>query len=308
MEIAFIGDPHIDDSQPGNRTDNYYEALLGKLEFVCLTCEQKNIKFLIMPGDIFDKPVVNLGVIIDIYRLIKKYNILLKVIVGQHDLTFRYLNKRTSPIVFLQRLKTLQILNKTGRFLDDNTFISGLSYGETNETPTFNKKCKTNILVVHTQVAAEAIGPGVDFLTAKGVVKKYKGFDLIIAGDYHYKYIRKFKSTIVINAGILCRKSVIDVVRDHKPAMYIFNCETKEIKQIEIPHKQAKDIFDLSKKSKVLEKAAMEWGLLAREIKNVSISQQLTFRERLVKKCIADKIGTHVIKIFDGIYTNLEGE
>lgn len=307
MKIAFTGDSHINDSQPSNRIDNYYEALLNKLEFVFSTCEKNNIEYLIIPGDVFDKPVVNVGVIIDIYRLINKYNILLKVIVGQHDLTFRYLNRRTSPIVFLQRLKALQILNKTGKFLDDNTFISGLSYGETEEIPTLNKKCKTNILVVHTQVAEKAIAPGVEFTIAKGVVKKYGNFDLIIAGDYHYEYVRKFNRTVVVNAGILCRNSVADVVRDHSPVMFIYDCKIKKLTRIKIPHKPAKEIFDLTKKSKILERASIEHGLAA-AISQASVSQQLTFRERLIKKCIANKIGKHVVQIFDDIYTNLESE
>ncbi len=306
MRIAFIGDPHITDSQPGNRTDNYYEALLNKLEFVCSVCEQKNIKFLVMPGDIFNKPVVSAGVMIDLHLLVRKYNVKPLVIVGQHDLTFRYLNKRTSAIVNLKRINTLQILNKDGRFLNDDTYISGLSYGETDETPAFNKNCKTNILVVHTQVAAKAIAPGVEFTTAKGLVKKYGDFDLIIAGDYHYNYVRRFGQTIVVNAGILCRNSVTDVARDHKPFMYIYDCTNKILTHKEIPHKPAKEIFDLSKKSRIMERDSIEQGLLAAEIEKVAVVKQQTFRDRLVKKCSKNRIGTHVVKIFDEIYTELE--
>lgn len=311
MQIAFIGDSHINESQPTNRTDNYYTALLNKLEFVLKTCTENNIQYLVIPGDIFDKPVVSYGVAGDIYKLLSTYNIKPLVIVGQHDLSFRYLNERTSPVLFLELLNKFQLLTPDGVYLNDSTYIKGLSYGETEQKVIINSKCKTNILVIHRQVAPKAIGPKVEFLTAKQVVSKYGDFDLIISGDYHYKYAKKFRNTYVVNAGVLCRSTVTDMKRNHKPTMFIFDCNKKRIRSTEIPHRPAEEIFDLSAKLKASTREKIETDIkavLATEINNIESGQIITFRDRLVKRCEQHKIGNHVVKIFDEIYTELGGE
>ena len=91
-KVLFVGDNHIDDKQPENRSDNYLEATLRKLKECLTIAEEENFDAVVFLGDVFDRrevgPLARNGAL----------NILLKkddgtpwpfpkyVVVGNHDI------------------------------------------------------------------------------------------------------------------------------------------------------------------------------------------------------------------------------
>lgn len=54
-KVLFVGDNHIDDKQPENRSDNYLEATLNKLKECLTIAEEEKFDAIVFLGDIFDR-------------------------------------------------------------------------------------------------------------------------------------------------------------------------------------------------------------------------------------------------------------
>lgn len=54
-KIGFVGDPHLSDVAPLSRIDNYTEAILNKLIYICDYANKNNLSSLVLLGDIFHR-------------------------------------------------------------------------------------------------------------------------------------------------------------------------------------------------------------------------------------------------------------
>jgi len=57
-KVLFVGDNHIDDKQPENRSDNYLEATLRKLKECLTIAEEENKKLQEELGETYEKVMV----------------------------------------------------------------------------------------------------------------------------------------------------------------------------------------------------------------------------------------------------------
>jgi predicted phosphodiesterase len=55
MKLAFIGDIHLDDKNPGSRIDNYCVAVIKKLDWVFNWCREHEVDKIILLGDLFHR-------------------------------------------------------------------------------------------------------------------------------------------------------------------------------------------------------------------------------------------------------------
>lgn len=65
MRFLKVGDPHIRGTNPRNRTDNYKEALKAKLREINDLAVKYDVEAILCMGDIFDKPEVSTGVLLE---------------------------------------------------------------------------------------------------------------------------------------------------------------------------------------------------------------------------------------------------
>lgn len=90
--VLFVGDNHIDEKTPENRTDNYLEAVLRKLKECLVFAETEKLDAVVFLGDVFDKrevgPLARNGTLEILLSQsngdpwsFKKY-----VVVGNHDI------------------------------------------------------------------------------------------------------------------------------------------------------------------------------------------------------------------------------
>jgi hypothetical protein len=69
--------------------------------------------------------------------------------------------------------------------------------------------------------------------TAKSVMNKMKGFDLIISGDNHLSFACKSGDQVLCNPGSFMRVTAAQI--DHKPSVYLWYAETNEVERVYIP-------------------------------------------------------------------------
>jgi hypothetical protein len=70
-------------------------------------------------------------------------------------------------------------------------------------------------------------------------------FDLIVSGDNHKFFIKKFNNRFLFNMGSLMRSNISQV--DHQPTIAIFDTDTKQYQLIPIPIEPPEKVFKMEK-------------------------------------------------------------
>lgn len=86
MKLLYFGDVHIRGTNPRNRTDDYKEALKAKLREIFKLAEYNGVKALICAGDIFDRPEVTNGVLLEFAEVFKESPVPIYTTAGNHDI------------------------------------------------------------------------------------------------------------------------------------------------------------------------------------------------------------------------------
>lgn len=96
-KVIFVGDNHISDKQPANRTDSYLEATLSKLNDCIELGKKHNVDAVILLGDLFDRreegPEARNGAL---KILAKQREFPVYITVGNHDINNSYELDQTS--------------------------------------------------------------------------------------------------------------------------------------------------------------------------------------------------------------------
>lgn len=283
MKLLLLSDIHATNMQPIGRKDNILEAFTSKFTFILKYAKKHNATIL-QSGDFFDKPR-DWHVLFLMTSLLKKYNVPIYTIFGQHDLYMRA-DPQTTPTTMgiLDKLGLIKILgSKPTAF--NNINIYGCSWRATIPKPIPNK---INILVIHAPITTKGLFPGHKFISTPYFISRNKGWNLILAGDIHIKNIYKGK-TIFVNTGPMLRLVSNKYNSLHQPCFIIYDTKSRKSKEIIIPHQESKIILTrkhISKKSKNTEPlppATLEQfaKLLKRKHNTLSLK---TILEKLMKK------------------------
>ena len=87
-KVAFVGDLHLNHSTPKSRIDDYPTTCIDKLESLRVSLLQRDVKYLIILGDVFHKPkqsVEFLNRVIKQFLKFKDSGIEVYSIIGNHD-------------------------------------------------------------------------------------------------------------------------------------------------------------------------------------------------------------------------------
>ena len=85
MKLLATGDLHIRGTSPRNRTDDYKEALKAKLREVFELARQHMVEAILIPGDIFDRPEVSTGVLLEFMAVFNETPVDIYTTPGNHD-------------------------------------------------------------------------------------------------------------------------------------------------------------------------------------------------------------------------------
>ena len=243
MRLLITGDWHVTDKCPENRIDNYEDTLFKKLEFIFGVANKNKCFGILQPGDLFDHYNPPYQLFIRLVELCKKYNhITLYTVFGQHDL--RYRNKENSALSAL-RVVCDRVMPLEGgeRCLPDDVYIGGVGFGEI--IPDYIKDEEKDVLLIHKMIVDEKLWEGqTDCFDARSFLRLNK-FDLIVSGDNHKFFIKKFNNRFLFNMGSLMRSNISQV--DHQPTIAIFDTDTKQYQLIPIPIEPPEKVFKMEK-------------------------------------------------------------
>lgn len=87
MKILFCGDWHYRGTNPRARVDDYRETLKGKLQQVFQLAKSYGVRFIVTPGDTFDRPDVSVAMVLDLARFLwHEAPVPIITTAGNHDL------------------------------------------------------------------------------------------------------------------------------------------------------------------------------------------------------------------------------
>jgi len=234
MKIAFATDLHIKYSPPSSRLDKetFLDSLIRKINFI-IDYSNNNADILIFGGDIFDKPDTVYSLTITILKELKKVQIPMYTIIGNHDI-YGYqensINKSSIGVLLesevIQKLDTLEF---------NDLIIKGMHCYSNN---IFNDAIpgKNNILICHKPITNLSIPNGIN-------IKKISNncnYNMVLSGDIHIGHIEKENNILFLNPGAILRASIVE--KDRTPQMVIIDTKDNSYKFVEIPHQ--KNVFD----------------------------------------------------------------
>lgn len=234
MKLLLLSDIHASSKNSAGRKDSVLDAFKEKFSFV-LKYARDNQCVILQAGDFLDKSR-DWHILYLMIRLLRKYKIRLFSIFGQHDTYMRGSTPTTMSV--LSSLGLVEILNKNPIKIKD-VHLYGRSWDSVIPVP---KKDGINILVIHASITTKGLFPGHDFTAVQHFLKKNKGWDLILVGDIHIQSIYN-GDTIVVNTGPMLRLASTQYNLTHHPCFFIYDTEIHSLKQVEIPHKPAKEVL-----------------------------------------------------------------
>ena len=256
MRILIVGDTHITNRRPKRRKDdNYLGTCLSKMGQVEDIYHEKKCDLLIQTGDLFDSFKVSHEVVAAVTKFLHRAEMKVVCTFGQHDISGHNAGTlRKSPLAPLAASNLLKIVHRNTVFpgIKHSFGIVGAGFGE--EVPDHpNSKFDFTILVVHQMIGNEELYPGQPIVHPNKFLKIHKHYDLLICGDYHYRFLVKDGNRWCINPGALMRKTVGKRDLLHKPAVVLFDTDTRQPEVIELEVAPIQEAFDLSENTKASE-------------------------------------------------------
>ncbi len=296
MKLLILGDKHLTDSPPEKRKDKYYATQFNKFQQELDIGMDAGVEAIIQPGDFFDGSNVGNHVMGDAIRLLKKYNMPMYCIYGQHDISgHTEATWYRSPLRILEEAGVLKLLKADGTQIGGKVVCYGASFGA--DVPEPVDESRFNILVIHKMIGDVPLFPNQDIISPTTFLKKYEKYNLIVCGDYHYSFavydaLYEPKRWIV-DAGCMLRKTTGQRDLDHKPGVYVFDTVKCTLKWKPLEIKPVEDVFDLvSPKDKKKEFSDFIESLKASGKFKVGWKNILLrlFRERKTRQEVRDKV------------------
>jgi len=239
MKIIVAADLHIRSKNPISRKGDYFSQVLTKFREI-LQITENNSGLLFVAGDFFDSAKAPYYVVKKIIEIIKKYDVDIYVVPGQHDLLFHVGGLDNTPLGILQAAGVIKILSSTMK-----TKYYGISFigSGWNDEP----QEEADILITHRMITYKGeLWPGQkDFSTAAAIMRKYPWAKVIVSGDNHLPHIVTGEGRYQINCGSMMRSSKDQI--DFKPGVYLIDTKGWKFDRIHLHIEDPDDVFDFSK-------------------------------------------------------------
>lgn len=271
MKFMLLSDVHLRTTRPVGRIDDFYAAQQGKFRWVLETALSRGCFAILQAGDLFDSPVAGPGsfrMLSDVLDLLRNGPEHFWCIRGQHDCYMRSASSRQTPIDVLVSADAATILTTPG------DIVSGASFGEPIAEAVVNPG-GGGILVVHAMIGPDPLYPGQELMTPEEFVEAHPGFDLILCGDYHYRFETQVGGTLIVNTGCLVRLTRSERDRAHRPAVAVYDADDRSLEWLEVPCAPAEEVFGPD------DPAGRPDGAVVKSISEASIRPAKSYRDVL---------------------------
>lgn len=214
------------ETAPRCRTDNFREAMIGKLALLRRLQERYDCPVFVA-GDIFDSWKCSHWLTRLACSMLPKK---LYVVPGQHEMPGHRLdNLERSPLGVLEAAGVLRILSPQVQTIGELKVV-GAAFGHEDEV------CEQqgDILILHKMVwHKEPPFPGAPASGEAGtVLNKFRGFNLIVTGDNHKSFVVRKGGRVLVNCGSMMRLKVDQI--EYQPVLWLWTKKRNELKQVPI--------------------------------------------------------------------------
>jgi DNA repair exonuclease SbcCD nuclease subunit len=248
MKFLFIGDCHLTNHTPHCRLDeDYTQTQFNKLNWIFDYAMNNGVSSIVCVGDFLDTIKFPLHFTNRIIDLLKELNLPIANIPfyscrGNHEIYFRNHNSKNTTFSILENIGLI----KTSNITHSNVKITLCHYNEPIPEPV---EGLFNILVIHAGISEEEAWwqekSNEKWWTGKEFLAEHK-YQLVFSGHNHkrFKVETRMGKQRLYNCGSVCRSSVDQV--NHIPAFYVFDTDTKEVTEVEIPIEKAELVIDIN--------------------------------------------------------------
>lgn len=310
MKILLLGDSHFDNHRPDRRLDaDYFATMLGKLIQVVEIYKERKCDVLLQVGDFFNSFRANDEIKSALIAYLREEELRICCVYGQHDISgHSETTFKNSPLRVLEASGVVKILgadyHTLGPTFFRNIYFYGASFGQ--KIPKPDDVDAYNVLVVHQMIGDEPLFPGQDIQHPRAFLRKKLDYNLIVCGDYHYRFVEESQGRFCINPGAMIRKTIADKDLELKPAVVVFDTEERAYEIIELNIEPAELIFDISRKKK---KGEEDYAALLTFLENLKKSQGTTvgWKEILIHLLDKEKADDDVRTMIDKCILQVEG-
>jgi len=264
MKILFTGDWHIRGNNPRARVDDYRETIKEKLRQVFQLAKSYGVKYIVTPGDTFDRPDAAVALVLDFARLIwQETPVPIITTAGNHDLFGHNPDSfgRTSLAVLsaILRDKFKVILHPQEGFRDvigqrENRrlysftaipFSPQVDRGGFGYCPGIGSADIETLVHVSHGMLLDHVPPWDKYTLVEEVQTKA---DIVLAGHDHLGFgvIKRRDGKIFVNPGGLMRisASVAEINRPVRVA--VIDLDTKDVKLVPLQVQPGDKVLDRS--------------------------------------------------------------
>jgi len=250
LRIGILGDTHYTNKKPARRLDDFWETQKRKTRQALGIFNKRGCDCVIQVGDTFDNPMVSYSVVSELIEMFRDYENPIFVVFGQHDLFgHSSVTLPNSPIKVLESAQAISILTHLPNFVGFNGDSQGIQVygaGFGQEIPKPNSHTDYNVLVTHRMIGDRPLFPDQELENPVQFLKTHPEYNLIVAGDYHYRFISRYQGRVIVNPGALVRKSISQFDLEHEPAVMVFETTTGEIEVVKLDIEPVDRVFDMT--------------------------------------------------------------
>ena len=232
-------DWHIRSDIPICRTDDFFEALKKKIDFI-LDLSKEHDYLILIAGDLGHKPQWPNWLLEWAIQKFEGQKII--CIPGQHDLPNHRLDLwQKSGIGVLHAAGVIDLIGIDGNMLPTepiyNFIIHPFPYSFEIKSLDWNKYKKPVVPLVaitHQMILeSKPLWPGQEAPKGNSLLKKFPEYRLILSGDNHNAFTVEYEGRLLVNPGSIMRAFADQ--ESHQPRVYLWYAETNEIEAIYLP-------------------------------------------------------------------------
>jgi DNA repair exonuclease SbcCD nuclease subunit len=255
VKLTLLGDTHFNDKKPESRLDeDYLATMLGKFKQAVEIHKANKCDILIQVGDLFDSFRANNRIKSALTEYLRREELGVYCVYGQHDIAGHSESTfENSPMRVLEAAGVVHVLDDVfinpGIIKEDSIYLYGASFGQLIPKPEADAVFDVfNILVTHQMIGDGELYPGQNLKHPITFLREHPEYNLVVCGDYHYRFIEKNVDQYCINPGAMIRKSISDRDLAHEPAVVIFDTKTLKHEVIKLKVAAVEEIFDTTKR------------------------------------------------------------
>jgi len=247
MKFIFFTDPHLRESKPSSRIDDFYNTQFTKINQIWDIKKSINADHILCGGDLFDCASSIKNSFSFLNDCINNFTEHVYTVIGTHDILGRNIKELyNSALGTFDLIKKVEIIHDD-IYLDNNSIvIRAVPYSDTYDESkyVFGKKFKNafKIVITHNTILPGTVEVPYPVTFASEIKTDA---NLVLCGHIHkmWVYKNKISNTQFINPGALVRQAIDE--QFNEPSLCIFTVSKGLLNDFDIiPLKYNKDVFD----------------------------------------------------------------